>query len=150
MSEPPGHGHLDRTKDIVPGGIKRFSDFLPGKASCPTGQKPSIGCCQMIFPLSPRNQFYLYPAARTVNSARGVEKEHGNTPEGDKLETALGQGVVSWTTPVASGAERSTSTTGRDFDIRKRLNNPTLRRPADMLRSPQKQGGLYARQFHSF
>ncbi|MFO7867384.1 MAG: hypothetical protein R6V02_11335, partial [Candidatus Aminicenantes bacterium] len=37
---------------------------------------------------------YLYPAARTVNSAHGVEKEHGNTPEGDKLETALGQGVV--------------------------------------------------------
>jgi hypothetical protein len=31
----------------------------------------------------------------------------------------------------------------------KRPNNPILRRPADMLRSPQKQGGLYARQFHS-
>jgi hypothetical protein len=31
----------------------------------------------------------------------------------------------------------------------KRPNNPILHRPADMLRSPQKQGGLYARQFHS-
>lgn len=105
-SQSPGNGHLDRTKDVVPTGCKDHGHLLPGQPPGPSGQKPGIGGGQVVLPLGPWDTFHLHPAVGTVDPAKGIQEKHGDSPQGNKLETALRQGVI-------AGAELAAAGTGR-------------------------------------
>ena len=58
MSPPPGHGHLNRSKDVIPTGVEGLGHFLPTHPLGPPRQKPGIGRGQVVFVLSPRQPLH--------------------------------------------------------------------------------------------
>jgi hypothetical protein len=115
VSQPPFNGHLDRSEDIFPSGLKSSGDLQPGETFCPCGEKPCIGCGQMVLALCPGNLLDFNAANRTINSPPGVEKENCDPPQRNEFETARSQGVVSRTSFAAAGTDRTIGLSMADF-----------------------------------
>ena len=107
MSSTPLNSHLYRPEHLLPTRMEDFSDLLPTQTSCPPGQEPGVGLCQMVFPGGPRNSLDANTTLTTLNTAHCIYKEDSNAPEWNELESPEAQRVIAWPylpTPRAPGA----------------------------------------------
>jgi len=98
---------------------ERLRRFPSRKAARPTGQKQHVGLGERAFAIAPRNLLDDDGlAAGTIDTPHGVQQKDQKAPEGNELETALGELVVSRSRLLAAGADGpgSLARTDRDFD----------------------------------
>jgi hypothetical protein len=111
---PPGHGHRDRPKDLVPAGAKVARHLLPTQALGPRREKPHVNRRELVLPIGPRHVLDAHTTPRAIDAAHRVEKEHPQAPEWDELETARRQPVVDATRLAAPRAPRSVAAMRRE------------------------------------
>ena len=94
--QAPGDHVLYRVEDLVPGSAKRLGRFLPGQPARPAGQKEHIGFGESTFAIGPGNLFDDDRlAAAAIDAPHGVKQKNQKSPERNKLETPLGELIVS-------------------------------------------------------
>jgi hypothetical protein len=94
MCQPPGHGHLHRAEDIMPGSPKGLGRLFPTQSLTPVRQDSSERGGQMVLPLRPGNMLDSDTATRAINPAQTVKEKNGYSPKGDKFKTANIQGIT--------------------------------------------------------
>src|ERR1700677_4187264 len=104
MGYAPQHGQRYRSVDAVPGRAKRFGDFLPRQTLGPCCQEPILGRGHRTLAVRPRYLLHRDPASTAVDAPRSIEEENRHAPKRHKLEAALRQTIVAWTTPPAPRA----------------------------------------------
>ena len=87
----PRDRHRDRPEHLVPAGAEDARDLLPTEALGPAREKPHVGGRQLVLPVGPGHPLDGHAAARAIDAAHHVEKEHAQAPERDELEAARRQ-----------------------------------------------------------
>jgi hypothetical protein len=85
--------------------VEGLGGFLPGELARPAGQKQHIGAGQLVLAIAPGNFLDHDATVPAINASHAVEQENQKTPQGDELEAALGEMIVSRRRSVAPGAD---------------------------------------------
>jgi hypothetical protein len=87
---------LHRVEDLVPRSAKRLSRFFPGQPARPAGQKQHVGFGESTFAIGPGNLLDDDRLAATaIDAPHAVKQKNHKSPERNKLETPLGELIVS-------------------------------------------------------
>src|SRR5215467_6376265 len=119
VCQSPMDDVFDSIENLIPGSAKSRGRFLPGKPTCPLSQKQHISFSQSTFAVAPGNFLHDHGAAATaIHAAHCVEEEDQKSPQGDELETAFGELVVTRCRQMTARADgrRTTAGTHGDFD----------------------------------
>ena len=82
--------------------------FFPRQFACPAGEKQHVGAGQRALAVTPRNLLDDDGfAAAAIDAPHRIQQKHQKAPEGDELETALGELVVSGGGLMAARTNRS-------------------------------------------
>ena len=107
MLQAPGDHVLDRVEDLVPGSTKRLGRFLPGQPARPAGQEQHVGFGESAFAIAPGDLLDDDRlAAAAIDAPHGVKQKNQKSPERNKLETPLGELIVSGGWLVAARTDR--------------------------------------------
>jgi hypothetical protein len=97
---------FDGIEDLLPRSAKCFGGFFPGKVAGPASEEEHVSLGEGPFAVAPRNFFHDDGvAAAAVYAPHGVEEEDEEAPEGNELETPLGELIVTGCRPVAARAK---------------------------------------------
>src|SRR5690606_40098487 len=84
--------------------LEGLRGFLPRQLARPVGEKQHIDLTQGVLAQRPGHLLDLHPAAPALDTAHCVEQHHGETPDRNKLETALRQLIVAGRRTTAARA----------------------------------------------
>ncbi|MFA5515054.1 MAG: hypothetical protein WDA20_02085 [Desulfuromonadales bacterium] len=108
--------------------MEDIGDLFPGQTLCPLGEKPGIGGCQVVLPVSPRNPLHFDAASRAIDTPHGIEEKDGDAPQRNELKAPDLQSVIAGARIAASRANRATSLARSNFDFKEQsrglLNQP--------------------------
>src|SRR5712691_9943321 len=94
--QAPGDHVLHGVEDLVPGSAKRLGGFLPGQPARPAGQKQHVGFGESTFAIGPGDLLNDHRlAAAAIDAPHGVKQKNQKSPERNKLDTPLGELIVS-------------------------------------------------------
>jgi len=97
---------LDGVKYLFPGGAERLGGFLPGKPARPTSQKQHVRLGEGVLAVAPGDLLDDDSMATgTIDAPHGVQQEDEKAPEGNELEAAFGELVVSRGRSLAAGTD---------------------------------------------
>ena len=85
---------LDGIAHPIPGSMERLGGLLPRNFPRPPRQEEHVGFGGLMFAIAPGKFFRHHPATAAVHPTPAVEQENQKAPEGDELETPLGQMIV--------------------------------------------------------
>jgi len=106
LCQSPLDDVFDGIENLIPGSAERHGRFLPGKPTCPTGQKQHVGFGQRVFAVTLGNFLDHHSvAAAAVDAAHGVEEKDKESPQGDELETPLPELIVTGRRQMAARAD---------------------------------------------
>jgi hypothetical protein len=88
------HHILDGPAHSIPVKSEELTDHLPGNQLGPGGQHHTKSGEKRAFALCPGDSLHPHGAIGTRNASGCAEQNHGNSPEGNMLQSSLFQFVV--------------------------------------------------------
>ena len=94
MAQPPVDDPFHCIEDLLPTGSEAQRRFFPGQLTRPLRQEDHVSAGERVLAVGPRQRFDLHATGTTIDAPHGIEQKHGKAPDGDKLEAALRERVV--------------------------------------------------------
>lgn len=81
-------------EDLLPTRSEAQCCFFPGQLTRPLRQEDHVSAGERVLAVRPRQRFDLHATGTTIDASHGIEQKHRKAPDGNKLEAALCERVV--------------------------------------------------------